>query len=227
MLIAVQATPFAVGDHADAQQVLEALRAMPLLKDLEPGTLGRLAAITRIVRAVEGTILCQEGEQAGELHIVLDGQIAVLAQAANGTSAVVEVLDAGATIGLSAVLASLPRLMTARVVRPARLLSIDAQALRALVAAGTAAGDGCCCGPRPRISAHWYSRSATSSCARRHSALRSICFPCRRKNMATRRRCGCPSTSACSPQGWAAGRRTCRERSRLCAAWALKRTARG
>ena len=84
------------------------MRATPLLKDLDDKTLNRLAAISQVMRVNEGTLLCEEGDPADELLIVLDGQIAVLAQAANGTSAVVEVLDAGASIGLSSVLARLP-----------------------------------------------------------------------------------------------------------------------
>ncbi|WP_325678150.1 cyclic nucleotide-binding domain-containing protein [Rhodopila sp.] len=110
------------------------MRATPLLNELAEPSLNRLAGISRVIRVAEGTLLCEEGEPASELFIVLDGQVAVLAQAANGTSAVVEVLDAGATMGLSAVLAGLPLLMTARVVRAARLLSIDGEGLRALTA---------------------------------------------------------------------------------------------
>jgi len=129
-----QATIDAGVDDGDAYPVAQALRATPLLKDLEEATLGRLAAISRIIRVADGGLLCEEGEPTDELFIVLDGQVAVLAQAANGTAAVVEVLDAGSSIGMSAALARLPRLMTARVVRSAKLLSIDAAGLRALLA---------------------------------------------------------------------------------------------
>jgi CRP/FNR family transcriptional regulator, transcriptional activator FtrB len=134
MSISAQANPGVVVDSTDTHQVREALRGTPLLRDLDARTLARLADVSRIVRVMEDTILCEEGEPAEALYIVLEGQIAVLSQAANGTSAVVEVLDAGATIGLSAVLAGLPRLTTARVVRPALLVSIDAQAVQRLIA---------------------------------------------------------------------------------------------
>src|SRR4051812_26208272 len=121
-------------EDGDAQRVVQALRSTPLLKDLDAKTLVRLAAISRIIRLADGGLLCEEGEPADDLFIILDGQVAVLAQAAHGSSAVVEVLDAGSTIGLSTALARLPRLMTARVVRSARLLSIDAAGLQTLVA---------------------------------------------------------------------------------------------
>jgi len=121
-------------ETGDPQQIMEALRSTPLLSNLDSKTLLRLAGFSRLLRVSDGTLLCEEGEPADELLIVLEGQVAVLAQAANGTSAVVEVLDAGSSIGLSSVLAALPRLMTARAVRSARLLSIDAQGLQELIA---------------------------------------------------------------------------------------------
>jgi CRP/FNR family transcriptional regulator, transcriptional activator FtrB len=121
-------------DAPEERQIRQALRATALLRELDERTIGRIAAITRITSLAEATVLCEEGEPANELYILLNGQLAILAQAANGTSAVVEVLDAGATFGLSAVLAQLPRLVTARSVKPCRLLSIDASGLRTLVA---------------------------------------------------------------------------------------------
>jgi len=120
-------------DAADKRQILSALAASALLHELDERTIGRIADISRLFSLPEATVLCEEGEPADELYVVLDGQLAILAQAANGTSAVVEVLDAGATFGLSSVLAQLPRLLTARSVKPCRLLSIDASGLRALV----------------------------------------------------------------------------------------------
>jgi CRP-like cAMP-binding protein len=134
MPIAAQVTPGVAVESVDARQVHEALCRTPLLKGLDAATVDRLAHVSRLIRAAEGTVLCQEGEPADELHVILEGQVAVLAQAANGTLAVVEVLDAGATIGLSAVLAALPRLTTARIVRPALLVCIDAQAVQQLIA---------------------------------------------------------------------------------------------
>ncbi|MBS0643872.1 MAG: cyclic nucleotide-binding domain-containing protein [Proteobacteria bacterium] len=134
MASAAQSNTVVGADYGDAQQVLDALRMTPWLKGLDEKTLRALTGISRVFRAAEGTLLCEEGEPADELFIVLDGQVAVLAQAANGTSAVVEVLDAGASIGLSSVLAGLPRLMTARVVRSSRLISVDGQSLQALAA---------------------------------------------------------------------------------------------
>jgi CRP/FNR family transcriptional activator FtrB len=117
----------------DDPDILRALRATPLLRDLTDPILHRLAAISKIVYAPEDTELCLQGEAANELLIVLDGQLAGFSTAANGTTAVVEVIRSGETLGLAALLARLPRLLGVRTVTPSSLISIDARGLLALV----------------------------------------------------------------------------------------------
>jgi CRP/FNR family transcriptional regulator, transcriptional activator FtrB len=119
------------------QSVDQALRAIPLLQDLEDRVLDRLAAISTIVDAPEATELSRQGEAADRLYIVLDGQLAGVNTAPNGTTAVVEVVRAGETLGLATVLARLPRLISVRTITPCRLLAIDAKGLLALVAEET------------------------------------------------------------------------------------------
>jgi CRP/FNR family transcriptional activator FtrB len=117
----------------DDPDILRALRATPLLRDLTDPILHRLAAISKIVNAPEDTELCLQGEAANELLIVLDGQLAGFSTAPNGTTAVVEVIRSGETLGLAALLARLPRLLGVRTVTPSSFISIDAQGLLALV----------------------------------------------------------------------------------------------
>lgn len=93
----------------------------------------RLAAVGKILTAAEDVELCQQGDAPDRLLIVLEGQLATFSAAANGTTAVVEVIHSGQTVGLATVLARLPRLMGVRTVTPSRLLSIDAEGLLALV----------------------------------------------------------------------------------------------
>ncbi|MGD0104210.1 MAG: cyclic nucleotide-binding domain-containing protein [Rhodopila sp.] len=124
--------------QTDSSFVLRALRATPLLRDLPDPVLDRLAAISKIVNAVEGTEICRQGEAADELLIVLDGQLAGFSTAANGTTAVVEVIRSGETLGLATLLARLPRLLGVRTVTPSSLISIDAEGLLALVEQETA-----------------------------------------------------------------------------------------
>jgi CRP/FNR family transcriptional regulator, transcriptional activator FtrB len=119
--------------HAGGAEIVHALRDTPLLRDLSDSVMARLATISKIVEAPEDTEICRQGAPADELLIVLDGQLAGFSKAANGTTAVVEVIRAGETLGLATLLARLPRLMGVRAVTPSRLLSIDANGLLALV----------------------------------------------------------------------------------------------
>jgi CRP/FNR family transcriptional activator FtrB len=105
-----------------------------VLQDLEDRVIGRLGAISSIVEEPEGTELCHQGQLADRLYIVLEGQLAAINTAPNGETAVVEVIRPGQTLGLSTVLARLPRLISVRSITACRLLSIDAESLLALLA---------------------------------------------------------------------------------------------
>jgi CRP/FNR family transcriptional activator FtrB len=120
-------------NQSDDPVVLQALRTTPLLHDLTDSVLQRLAAISRIVNAPEDAEICRQGEAADELLIVLEGQLAGFSTAANGTTAVVEIIRSGETLGLAALLARLPRLLGVRTVTPSSVLSIDAHGLLGLV----------------------------------------------------------------------------------------------
>ena len=117
----------------DASDTLRTLRATPLLRDLPDPVLDRLATISKIVNVAEDAEICRQGDMADELIIVLDGQLAGSSTAANGTTAVVEVIRSGETLGLATLLARLPRLLAVRAVTPSSLLSIDAPGLLELV----------------------------------------------------------------------------------------------
>jgi CRP-like cAMP-binding protein len=129
---AASASPAQVSD-ADKPDVIRALRETPLLRDLPDPVMARVAAISKIVDAPAETEICRQGELADELIIVLNGQLAGFSMAANGTTAVVEVIRSGETLGLATLLARLPRLLGVRTVSPSRFLSIEAEGLLALV----------------------------------------------------------------------------------------------
>jgi CRP/FNR family transcriptional activator FtrB len=133
MPIRAMLTEMVRSNQSDDSNILAALRSTPLLRDLADPVLDRLAAISKIVNAPEGTEICRQGDAADELLIVLGGQLAGFTTAANGTVAVVEVIRSGETLGLATLLARLPRLLGVRTVTPSRLLSIEAAGLLALV----------------------------------------------------------------------------------------------
>jgi CRP/FNR family transcriptional activator FtrB len=113
--------------------IIQALRETPLLRDLPDVVMTRLAAISEIVDSPAEVEICRQGASADELIIVIKGQLAGFSTAANGTTAVVEVIRSGETLGLATVLARLPRLLGVRTVTPSRFLSIEAAGLLALV----------------------------------------------------------------------------------------------
>ncbi|HEY4173802.1 MAG TPA: cyclic nucleotide-binding domain-containing protein [Rhodopila sp.] len=119
--------------QSDNAHIFESLRATPLLRDLAEPVLHRLTAISKIVNAPEDTEICRQGDSAGELIIVLSGQLAGFSTAPNGTVAVVEIIRAGETLGLASLLARLPRLLGVRTVTPSSLISVDAEGLIAMV----------------------------------------------------------------------------------------------
>jgi CRP-like cAMP-binding protein len=113
--------------------IIQALRETPLLRDLPDAVMIQLAAISKIVDAPAEVEICRQGASADELIIVIKGQLAGFSTAANGTTAVVEVIRSGETLGLATLLARLPRLLGVRTVTPSQFLSIDATGLLALV----------------------------------------------------------------------------------------------
>jgi CRP/FNR family transcriptional regulator, transcriptional activator FtrB len=129
---AIVSAPFSSA-QTESLPVIQALRATPLLRDLSPEVLERLAGISKIVLIAEGIEVCRQGELADELFVVLEGQLVSSATAANGASAVVEVIHAGGIIALATVLARLPRLLNIRTINPCRLLSIESRGLLELV----------------------------------------------------------------------------------------------
>jgi CRP/FNR family transcriptional activator FtrB len=126
------ASPILASDAGTAE-IVQALRETPLLREVPDTVMTGLAAISKIVEAPADIEICRQGAQADELIIVLQGQLAGFSTAANGTTAVVEVIRSGETLGLATVLARLPRLLGVRTVTPSRFLSIGAEGLLLLV----------------------------------------------------------------------------------------------
>jgi CRP/FNR family transcriptional activator FtrB len=112
---------------------LDLLGTVPLFERLDDRLLKRLDAITEPVNVAEGDELTRQGEMPQHLHVLLEGQVALSSTAADGTTAVVEVVHPVGHFVLASVLAELPYLMSARAVARSRLLAIDAVALMVLV----------------------------------------------------------------------------------------------
>lgn len=116
----------------DLQETVAALGRVPMLRGLPDEVLAALAALAEPLAVEAGAVLCREGDRPDALHLVLAGQVALSARAADRTTAVVEVLRPGGRFILAAVLTDRAYLMTAEAVTPARLLRLPAPDLRAL-----------------------------------------------------------------------------------------------
>jgi CRP/FNR family transcriptional regulator, transcriptional activator FtrB len=123
-----------VGNHGGTMQVTDDLvGTVPLFETLHEKLRNRIEAISELVSAEENAVLSQQGAMPEALHVLLEGQVALTSTAADGTTAVVEVVHPIGHFVLASVLAELPYLMTARAVTRSRLLAIDARALLDLV----------------------------------------------------------------------------------------------
>jgi CRP/FNR family transcriptional regulator, transcriptional activator FtrB len=100
---------------------------------LSQPSLVRLSAIATLADIDDGVTLCREGDRADKFHVLLCGMVTLSAEAANGRSAVVEVIRPVRHLVLATVLAGLPYAVTAVTITPATLLVIGAADLQALL----------------------------------------------------------------------------------------------
>jgi len=115
------------------ETAVDLIGSVPLFEGLDLSLHARLEAITDTVTAEADQVLSHQGAMPSHLHILLEGQVALSSTAADGTTALVEVLHPVDHFVLASVLTRLPYLMTARAVTRCRLLAINAPDLLALV----------------------------------------------------------------------------------------------
>jgi CRP/FNR family transcriptional activator FtrB len=109
------------------------LRKGLVFRDLDDRVLARIGAVSTVMNLPEDAVICRQGQLADQLYVLVSGQVALSNTAPNGTSAVVEVVPPGGHFVLATVLARLPFLMSAHTVTSSRLISIEANALLAML----------------------------------------------------------------------------------------------
>ncbi len=82
-----------------------------------------------------GALLCSQGEQPEFLHVILSGRVALVAANARNEETVVEFFEDGDAFIAAAVMLDAPYLMSARVLRDARVALLPAAKFRADLAA--------------------------------------------------------------------------------------------
>jgi CRP/FNR family transcriptional activator FtrB len=115
------------------EAAVDLIGSVPLFEGLEPALRGRIGAIAGVMTAEPGMILAHQGVLPGCLHVLLEGRIALSSTAADGTTALVEILHPVEHFVLASVLTRLPYLMSARAVTACQLLTIDGDRLLDLV----------------------------------------------------------------------------------------------
>jgi CRP/FNR family transcriptional activator FtrB len=115
------------------QTTADLIGAVPLFERLDFDLRAHLSAITTVITVAPDRVLARQGAMPEALHVLLDGQVALSSTAADGTTALIEVLHPIDHFVLASVLSRLPYLMSARAVTRARLLAIDAAGLLDLV----------------------------------------------------------------------------------------------
>ena len=112
---------------------VDLIGTVPLFERLDASLRKRIEAITDVLSVEAGQLLSQQGALPKFLYVLLDGQVALSSTAADGTTALVEVLHPIDHFVLASVLTQLPTLMTARTVTHCRLLAIHGDGLLDLV----------------------------------------------------------------------------------------------
>jgi CRP/FNR family transcriptional regulator, transcriptional activator FtrB len=112
---------------------IDSISLVPLFDQLEPMLQRQIEAVTEPITVGPDRVLARQGDMPEFLHILLEGQVTLTSTAADGTTALIEVLHPMDHFVLASVLSRLPYLMTARTVGSARLLAIDAQGLLRIV----------------------------------------------------------------------------------------------
>lgn len=106
------------------------LAGTSLFAGLPRRTLDRLAAGAEVQLHPKETSIFQQGHPPDALHILLDGAVQLLARSDSGRETIVDMLEPVTAFAPAEALTGAPHLTTARVLRPAQVLSIPAVDLR-------------------------------------------------------------------------------------------------
>jgi CRP/FNR family transcriptional regulator, transcriptional activator FtrB len=108
---------------------LEDMRRIPLLAGVHPAHVEAMLKGAFLQRFPAHVDLAREGEPADFLHVVIDGQVELFS-AYRGQETTVAVVGPGSSFILAAVILDRIYLKSARVLTPARILLIPAEAVR-------------------------------------------------------------------------------------------------
>lgn len=113
---------------------LPMLRGLPCFRGLEDDVLFEVDGISSFAVVEHGQELVRQGGRVDRLFYVIEGQMALSSTAPDGSNAVVEVVHPPGDVVLASFVLDLPYLQTAYAVTRSRLIAMDAEGLRAILA---------------------------------------------------------------------------------------------
>lgn len=112
------------------------LEQIPLFADTSRDDLERVAQHTQELVCEKGNFLFREGDRADYLYVLLSGLVQMTAKGPEGQQTVIEIIYPGDSVVLAAVITGKRILMSAEVVKEARVLKIPGSELIELIRHG-------------------------------------------------------------------------------------------
>lgn len=109
------------------------LRRAPLFCDISIATLQAISKVATIASYKSGELLFSAGEQAHNLHVLIEGSVKLTARQLDGRESIIELLQPVDSFLMAAVLSSKPYLLSAEAICPVRVLLIPSEVLRRFV----------------------------------------------------------------------------------------------
>lgn len=113
---------------------VEDFKGYALFAELSPGTIERLASVTRLRTFEKGHRIFRAQQLAVELFVIRSGRVEVYATTPEGGRPVIEVLETGAFFGSSVLVEPYRYRFATLALEDTEVLALDGQALRNLAA---------------------------------------------------------------------------------------------
>lgn len=101
-----------IAKQKTTEVILDSITGIPLFDEMDPESLKVLASHMHLLETGEGELVFEEGEKGNYMAFVVDGELAVIKDAASGERAIITSLTRGASIGEMAVIDRFPRSAT-------------------------------------------------------------------------------------------------------------------
>lgn len=109
------------------------LRRAPLFCDISIATLHAISKVATTASYEAGELLFSAGEQANNLHVLIEGSVKLTARQLDGRESIIELLQPVDSFLMAAVLSSKPYLLSAEAISPVRVVLIPSELLRRFV----------------------------------------------------------------------------------------------